>query len=68
MTKGYESWEAAANPIKVVPPMSIGILVATALTIQPMSERTDPEIKNQRRPKRSDKRPTRSCPSAKVKM
>jgi hypothetical protein len=44
-TNIYVSCADAASPSKAVPPMSIGMLAATALTIQPMSERTVPEIK-----------------------
>jgi hypothetical protein len=45
MTNIYESCADAASPSKAVPPMSIGMLVATALMMQPIIERTVPEIK-----------------------
>jgi len=64
----YDCWADAANPTKTVAPISIGMLVAVALTIQPTSDKALPEMKNQRRPKRSEKRPQKSCPSPKVKM
>ena len=38
-TNTYESWDAAANPTNTVPPMSMLILVATALMTQPKRAR-----------------------------
>lgn len=50
-TNTYESCEADASPTKTVPPMSIGMLVATALMMQPRRAMAEPPTKNHLRPK-----------------
>ena len=45
ITNIYVSCADAASPSKAVPPISIGMLVALALIIQPISPRIVPEMK-----------------------
>jgi hypothetical protein len=66
--KAYEYPVAALNPTKVCPPMSTGRVLAVAANIFPTTPNPTPEIKNQRRPKISVKRPTRVRPMARLRV
>ena len=68
MTNGKESWVEAPRPIKVSPPINAGILCAVPLTMAPMRATTAPEMKNQRRPKMSERRPTNIRPTPSVRL
>jgi len=60
-TEVYDSLEAAANPIKTVPPMSMFMLGVAALIMHARRAKADPTMKNHRLSKRSDSHAARTC-------